>query len=51
MYLSMSYYAGGEEEYLPASIMEWSFTTTILSTRVTVVFNQHLDHFKVAMAT
>ena len=47
----MSYHAGGEEEYLHASTMEWSVTTATLSIHVTVVvFNQHLDHFKVAIA-
>ena len=46
-----SYNAGGEEEYLPTSFMEWSATTATLSIHVTmVVFNQHLNHFKVATA-
>jgi len=53
MYLSMSYHAGREEECLPASFMEWSVTMFILGAymNVTMVFfNQHLDHFKAAMA-
>ena len=42
--------AGREEEYSQASNMEWSGTIVILSSLVTmVVFNQHLDHFKVAI--
>ena len=47
----MSYHAGREEEYLQASIMEWSVTIVILTIHVTVVvFNQHLDQFEVATA-
>ena len=46
----MSYHAGREKENLQASFMEWSVTTDFLSIHVTVVvFNQHLDHFKVAI--
>ena len=47
----MSYHAGKEKEYLQASIMEWSVISVILGIHITlVVFNQHPDHFKVAMA-
>ena len=46
----MSWHAGREEEYLHASIMEWSVTKVICGIDTTmIIFNQHLDHFKVAI--
>ena len=43
---------GREEEYIPASFMEWSVTKVILGIHITlVVFNQYLDQLEVASAT